>query len=74
MAPTPHPPVNQAYTTGTGVETEGIDLEVSGALTPNWNVYGSYTYLHFRRLNVPTAKATRRTCSKRQPPTVCQVL
>lgn len=41
----------QAYTTGTGVETEGIDLEVSGALTPNWNVYGGYTYLHFRRLN-----------------------
>ncbi|WP_300727130.1 TonB-dependent siderophore receptor [Pseudomonas sp.] len=41
----------QAYKAGTGVETEGIDLEVSGALTPNWNVYGGYTYLHFMRLN-----------------------
>lgn len=41
----------QAYKTGTGVETDGIDLEVSGALTPDWNVYGGYTYLHFRRQN-----------------------
>ncbi|WP_457363704.1 TonB-dependent siderophore receptor [Pseudomonas sp. TE3610] len=41
----------QAYKTGTGVETDGIDLELAGALTPNWNVYGGYTYLHFRRTN-----------------------
>lgn len=41
----------QAYKAGTGVETDGIDIEVSGALTPNWNVYGGYTYLHMRRLD-----------------------
>lgn len=41
----------QAYTTGSGQETDGIDLEVAGALTPNWNVYAGYTYLHFRRLD-----------------------
>lgn len=39
----------QAYKAGSGVETDGIDLELAGALTPNWNVYGGYTYLHFRR-------------------------
>ncbi|HKS13035.1 MAG TPA: TonB-dependent siderophore receptor [Pseudomonas sp.] len=41
----------QAYTSGSGQETDGIDLEVAGALTPNWNVYAGYTYLHFRRLD-----------------------
>lgn len=41
----------QAYKTGTGVETDGIDIEVAGALTPDWNIYGGYTYLHFRRTN-----------------------
>ncbi|WP_455925463.1 TonB-dependent siderophore receptor [Pseudomonas putida] len=41
----------QAYKTGSGVETDGIDLELAGALTPDWNVYGGYTYLHFRRTN-----------------------
>lgn len=41
----------QAYTTGSGVETDGIDLELAGAITPNWNVYGGYTYLHFRRVD-----------------------
>ncbi|WP_368044864.1 TonB-dependent siderophore receptor [Pseudomonas koreensis] len=40
-----------AYKAGTGVETDGIDIEVSGALTPDWNVYGGYTYLHMRRLD-----------------------
>ncbi|WP_312934423.1 TonB-dependent siderophore receptor [Pseudomonas sp.] len=40
---------NQAYKAGTGQETDGIDLELAGALTPNWNVYGGYTYLHFRQ-------------------------
>jgi outer membrane receptor for ferric coprogen and ferric-rhodotorulic acid len=39
----------QAYKTGTGVETDGIDIEVAGALTPDWNVYAGYTYLHLRR-------------------------
>jgi outer membrane receptor for ferric coprogen and ferric-rhodotorulic acid len=41
----------QAYTAGSGQETDGIDLEVAGALTPNWNVYAGYTYLHFRRVD-----------------------
>ncbi|GEK73193.1 MULTISPECIES: TonB-dependent siderophore receptor [Halomonas] len=41
----------QAYKSGTGNETEGVDLEVAGAITPNWNVYGGYTYLHFRRVD-----------------------
>jgi outer membrane receptor for ferric coprogen and ferric-rhodotorulic acid len=41
----------QAYVTDTGTETDGIDIEVAGALTPSWNVYGGYTYLHFRRLD-----------------------
>lgn len=41
----------QAYKAGSGVETDGIDLEVSGALTPDWNLYAGYTYLHLRRLD-----------------------
>ncbi|MHC6223468.1 TonB-dependent siderophore receptor [Pseudomonas sp. X10] len=41
----------QAYKAGSGQETDGIDLELAGALTPNWNVYAGYTYLHFRRLD-----------------------
>lgn len=40
-----------AYKAGTGQETDGIDLEVAGALTPSWNVYAGYTYLHFRRVD-----------------------
>lgn len=40
-----------AYKAGSGQETDGIDLEVAGALTPNWNLYAGYTYLHFRRLD-----------------------
>ncbi|MDO7901454.1 TonB-dependent siderophore receptor [Pseudomonas sp. K1(2024)] len=40
-----------AYKAGSGQETDGIDLELAGALTENWNVYGGYTYLHFRRLD-----------------------
>jgi outer membrane receptor for ferric coprogen and ferric-rhodotorulic acid len=45
------PTGGDAYTTGTGQETDGIDLELAGALTPNWNVYAGYTYLHFRRID-----------------------
>ncbi|WP_110686355.1 TonB-dependent siderophore receptor [Salinicola aestuarinus] len=45
------PTGDQAYTAGTGNETEGLDVEVAGAITPNWNVYGGYTYLHFRRVD-----------------------
>nr|WP_313295367.1 TonB-dependent siderophore receptor [Pseudomonas sp.] len=45
------PTGNDAYKAGTGQETDGIDLEIAGALTPNWNVYAGYTYLHFRRVD-----------------------
>ncbi|WP_438768341.1 TonB-dependent siderophore receptor [Kushneria sp. TE3] len=45
------PTGGQAYKAGTGNETEGVDLEVAGAITPNWNVYGGYTYLHFRSID-----------------------
>ncbi|WP_447927255.1 TonB-dependent siderophore receptor [Vreelandella sp. EE27] len=45
------PDGNQAYRAGTGNETDGVDLEIAGAITPNWNVYGGYTYLHFRRID-----------------------
>ncbi|MBZ5487707.1 TonB-dependent siderophore receptor [Halomonas aquamarina] len=45
------PDGNQAYRAGTGNETDGIDLEIAGTLAPGWNVYGGYTYLHFRRID-----------------------
>ncbi|MFG6667683.1 TonB-dependent siderophore receptor [Halomonas sp. HNIBRBA4712] len=45
------PDGDQAYRAGTGNETDGVDLEIAGAITPNWNVYGGYTYLHFRRID-----------------------
>jgi len=45
------PTGGDAYKAGSGQETDGIDLEVAGALTPNWNVYAGYTYLHFRRVD-----------------------
>lgn len=35
-----------AYFNGaSGVRTKGIDLDFSGRFTPNWNVYGGYTFL-----------------------------
>ncbi|MBK4990174.1 TonB-dependent siderophore receptor [Pseudomonas sp. S36] len=45
------PTGNDAYKAGSGQETDGIDLEIAGALTPDWNVYAGYTYLHFRRVD-----------------------
>ena len=45
------PTGGDAYKAGSGVETDGLDLEIAGALTDNWNVYGGYTYLHFRRVD-----------------------
>jgi len=45
------PTGGDAYKAGTGQETDGIDLEIAGALTPNWNLYAGYTYLHFRRVD-----------------------
>lgn len=43
------PSGTDAYKAGTGVETDGVDIELAGALAPGWNLYGGYTYLHFRR-------------------------
>ncbi|MBJ9977405.1 TonB-dependent siderophore receptor [Pseudomonas sp. S75] len=45
------PTGNDAYKAGSGQETDGIDLELAGALTDQWNVYAGYTYLHFRRVD-----------------------
>ncbi|WP_145253814.1 TonB-dependent siderophore receptor [Pseudomonas sp. DE0157] len=45
------PTGRDAYKAGSGQETDGIDLEIAGALTPDWNVYAGYTYLHFRRVD-----------------------
>ncbi|MEB8055501.1 TonB-dependent siderophore receptor [Pseudomonas fulva] len=45
------PTGGDAYKAGSGQETDGIDLEIAGALTPDWNVYAGYTYLHFRRVD-----------------------
>lgn len=36
---------DQAYYEGSGQKTNGFEAEVSGALTPNWNVFAGYTYL-----------------------------
>ncbi|MGJ7472639.1 TonB-dependent siderophore receptor [Pseudomonas fulva] len=47
----PTPTGVDAYKAGSGQETDGIDLEIAGALTPDWNVYAGYTYLHFRRVD-----------------------
>lgn len=36
----------QAYKAkGKGVKTNGFEIELAGALTPNWNIYGAYTYI-----------------------------
>lgn len=42
---TPPPDENQAYYAGTGRKTQGFETEISGALTPAWNLFAGYTYL-----------------------------
>ncbi len=37
------------YTAADGVTTKGFELELSGALRPDWNIYASYTYAHARK-------------------------
>lgn len=32
------------YTTQDGIETKGIELEVAGQITPNWQIMGGYTH------------------------------
>ena len=34
----------EVYTAIDGVTSRGLEAELSGSLTPGWNVYGSYTY------------------------------
>lgn len=39
----------QAYVAkGSGVRSRGVELELAGALTNNWNIYLGYTYLHVK--------------------------
>lgn len=38
---------------GAGVRTKGFDLDISGRLTPSWNMYGGYTFLKVRNPNSP---------------------
>ncbi|MDR0236026.1 TonB-dependent siderophore receptor [Acinetobacter sp.] len=39
------PDGSQAYFESTGRKTQGFETEVSGALTPTWNIFAGYTYL-----------------------------
>ncbi|MDR2325548.1 MAG: TonB-dependent receptor [Acidovorax sp.] len=34
----------EAYVVMDGVTSKGVEVEVSGTITPGWNVYGGYTY------------------------------
>lgn len=45
-----------AYVNGSaGVRTKGLELDFSGRLTPNWNVYGGYTLLSVDNPNKPNS-------------------
>lgn len=37
------------YTAADGVTTKGFELELSGEIAPDWNVYASYTYARARK-------------------------
>lgn len=39
---------NQAYVAANGVKAKGFELEVSGAVRPDWNISGSYSLLSMR--------------------------
>lgn len=41
---------------GSGVTTKGFEVDFSGQVTSNWNIYGGYTYLHSHNPN-PNANA-----------------
>ncbi|WP_341535112.1 TonB-dependent siderophore receptor [Acetobacter sacchari] len=41
---------NTIYTTANGVTTEGVDFDVSGQITPGWNVLFGYSYLQEKGL------------------------
>ncbi|THU05466.1 TonB-dependent siderophore receptor [Lampropedia puyangensis] len=43
-----------AYINGaSGVRTKGFEVDFSGRITPNWNMYGGYTYLKVNNPNSP---------------------
>lgn len=42
------PDGEDAYKSGSGVTTQGFEIEMAGAITPNWTVYGGYTYMDFK--------------------------
>lgn len=42
--PNPNTPYN-IYRSASGVKAHGVEAEVMGQLTPNWNLYAGYTYL-----------------------------
>lgn len=37
------------YTAADGVTTKGFELEASGEIRPDWNIYAGYTYAHARK-------------------------
>ena len=47
-----------AYRTIKGARTEGLDLEATGALTPNWNVSASWSYSRTRSNEDKTIQTT----------------
>lgn len=38
------PQGDESYVAVQGITSKGVELEVSGSVTPDWNVYGGYTY------------------------------
>ena len=46
VLPNSLPDGSTAYRTVSGVKTKGGEFEVSGAITPAWNITGGYTYTH----------------------------
>ena len=38
-----------AYRNGKGLLSQGVELEISGKLTPHWNIYGGYTLKKTKR-------------------------
>ncbi|QRM56981.1 TonB-dependent siderophore receptor [Sinorhizobium sp. BG8] len=39
------------YTAADGVTTKGFEIEASGEIRPDWNIYAGYTYSHARKKN-----------------------
>jgi outer membrane receptor for ferric coprogen and ferric-rhodotorulic acid len=46
VLPNSLPDGTTAYRAVSGVKTQGAEIEVSGAITPGWNVTGGYTYTY----------------------------